>query len=257
MDINNKNIVLTGASSGIGLAILNILLSYKNVRVVAVARHIETIPSIDGIVFPFLADLSNESGIDSLFEYTESLFGDIDIFIANAGYAYLEKLSNPDWKHIENIFRLNTFSPIYSLQKLAKQDVNKPTCFVSTISAVAQVPLPYYSLYCSTKAALHQFMESYRYESPVNMHVMAVYPVATRTSFFEKAANEKQPPIPFLSQSAYTVSKAIIKGIEKNKKRVYPSFLFRIFKIFGQNLPFIFSLYSFSEKRKVDKNMHL
>lgn len=257
MDINNKKIVLTGASSGIGLSLLKMLLNYKNVRIIAVARHIETIPYRDGIVFPFSADLSNEAGVNRLFEYTQSIFGETDIFIANAGYAYLEKLSNADWKHIEDIFTLNTFSPIYSLQKLAEQGVLKPKCFVCTISAVAQVPLPYYSLYCSTKAALHQFMESYRYESPVNMHVMAVYPVATRTSFFEKAANEKQPPIPFLSQSAYTVSKAIIKGIEKNKKRVYLSFLFRIFKIFGQNLPFIFSLYSFSEKRKVDKNLHL
>lgn len=257
MDVNNKNIVLTGASSGIGLAILDLLLGYRSVRIVVVARHIETIPSVDGVVFPFSADLSNESGVDRLFEYTQSLFGDIDIFIANAGYAYLEKLSNPDWKHIENIFALNTFSPIYSLQKLAKQDVNKPTYFVSTISAVAQVSLPYYSLYCSTKAALHQFLEAYRYEATPNLHIIGVYPVATRTSFFEKAANEKQPPIPFLSQSADTVAKAIIKGIEKDKKRVYPSFLFRIFKTIGQNFPFIFSLYSLSEKRKVDKNLHL
>lgn len=257
MDINNKNIVLTGASSGIGLAILKLLLNYKGVRIVAVARHIETIPSVDGIVFPFSADLRNEKGVDSLFEYTQSVFGEIDIFIANAGYAYLEKLSNPDWKHVEDIFALNTFSPIYSLQKLAKQDPERSKCFVCTISAVAKVSLPYYSLYCSTKAALHQFIEAYRFEVSDNLHVMAVYPVATRTAFFEKAAHEKQPPIPFLSQTADTVAKAIIKGIEKNRKRVYPSFLFRIFNVLGQNFPFVFSLYSASEKRKVDKKLHL
>lgn len=256
MDINNKNIVLTGASSGIGLAILNLLLNYKNIRIVAVARHIETIPSTDGIVFPFSADLSTQPGVDSLFEYTQSVFGDIDIFIANAGYAYLEKVSNEAWKHTEDIFALNTFSPIYSLQKLAQQDIYKPKCFVCTISAVAQVPLPYYSLYCSTKAALHQFIEAYRYEADDNLQVMAVYPVATRTAFFEKAANKKQPPVPFLSQSPQMVAKAIIKGIKKNKKWVYPSFMFRVFKVLGQNFPVLFSLYSAFEKRKVDKNLH-
>lgn len=257
MEINNKNIILTGASSGIGLALLKMLLNYNNVRIIAVARHIETIPIVEGIVFPYSVDVSNEKGVDRLFEYAQSVFGEADIFIANAGYAYLEKLSSPDWKHIENIFALNTLSPIYSLEKFAKQDTLKHICFVCTISAVAQVPLPYYSLYCSTKAALHQFIEGYRYESANNLHIMSIYPVATRTSFFEKAAKEKHPPIPFLSQNSEVVAKAILKGIEKNKKRVYPSFLFRIFNFLGQNFPFIFSIYSTSEKRKVEKNLHL
>lgn len=257
MDINNKNIILTGASSGIGLCLLKLLTSYENVKIIAVARHIETIPLVEGIVFPFSVDVSSAAGINQLFDYSQSVFGTTDIFIANAGYAYLEKLSDPDWKHIENIFALNTFSPIYSLEKVVKQNALRPACFVCTISAVAQIPLPYYSLYCSTKAALHQFLEGYRYESPENLHIVSVYPVATRTAFFEKAAKEKQPPIPFLSQSSETVAKAVIKGIERNKKRVYPSFLFRVFNCLGQNFPVIFSLYSDSEKRKVEKKLHL
>lgn len=257
MNINNKNIVLTGASSGIGLDLLKLLLNYENVKIVAVARHIETIPSVEGVVFPFSIDLSNEAGINSLFEYTQSIFGEVDIFIANAGYAYLERLSEPDWKHIEDIFALNVYSPIYSLVKLAESNSIKTKCFVCTISAVAQVPLPYYSLYCSTKAALHQFIEGYRYESPDNLQIVSVYPVATRTSFFEKAAKEKQPPIPFLSQSSQMVARAIIKGIEGNKKRVYPSFLFRVFNFLGHNFPIMFSLYSASEKRKIERNLNL
>ncbi len=256
MDINNKNIVITGASSGIGLSLLKMFLDYTDVKIIAVARHVETIPLVEGVVYPFSADLSNEKGVDSLFDYARSVFGKIDIFIANAGYAYLEKLSTPDWKHIEDIFALNVFSPIYSLEKFVRENTSNPQSFVCTISAVAQVSLPYYSLYCSTKAALHQFIEGYRYESPANLHITAVYPVATRTSFFEKAAKEKQPPVPFFSQSSETVAKAIVRGLEKDKKRVYPSFLFRIFNLLGQNFPFIFSLYSASEKRKVDNNLH-
>ncbi len=255
MDINNKNIVLTGASSGIGLALLNMLLNYDNVRIIAVARHVETMPVVEGVVFSLSEDLSNEAGVNHLFEYAQSVFGEIDIFIANAGYAYLEKLLYPDWKHIDNIFALNVFSPIYSLEKLVKEDPFHAKSFVCTISAVAQVPLPYYSLYCSTKAALHQFLEGYRYEAPSNLNITAVYPVATRTSFFEKASKEKQPPIPFFSQSSEAVAKAIVKGIKREKKRVYPSLVFRIFNFLGQNLPFIFSLYSGSEKRKVDNSL--
>lgn len=256
MDINNKNIILTGASSGIGLTLLKMLINYENVKVIAVARHVETVPVIEGVIYPFPVDISNEEGVNSLFEYAQSVFGEIDIFIANAGYAYFERLLDTNWKHIEQIFSLNVFSPIYSLQKLRKYTSLKPTSFVCTISAVAQIPLPYYSLYCSTKATLHQFIETYCYEAPSNLQITAVYPVATRTSFFEKAANKKQAILPFFNQSPETVAKAIIRGIEKNKKRVYPSFLSHIFIFSGKIFPFLFSLYSTSEKRKVDKNIH-
>lgn len=257
MNLDNKNIVLTGASSGIGLELLKLIAGRQDIKIVAVARHIENIPEKEGIIFPFKSDMSTPEGIDLLFDYCKSLFGHIDIFIANAGYAYLEKLGNPDWKHIENIFSLNTFSPIYSLQKLAIQKSEKETLFVSTASAVSMVSLPYYSLYCSTKAALHRFMETYRYEARNKLRVMTVYPVATRTPFFEKAADTPQPPLPFPTQSPGKVASAILKGIKKNKKQVYPSLLFRIFDITARLFPVIRTAYSWNEKRKVRKILNL
>jgi len=257
MQLYNKNIVLTGASSGIGLEVLNLLSIYQNVKIVAVARNIDKIPEKEGVIFPFSADMGTKDGIDSLFEYCDALFENIDLFIANAGYAHLEKLNNPDWAHIEKIFGLNTLSPIYSLEKLTAQKTGKKLFFVCTASAVSIVPLPYYSLYCSTKAAIHQFIKTYRYEAGEMIHTMVVYPVATRTSFFEKAAKAEQPPVPFLTQSPETVARAIIKGIEKNKKQVYPSFLFRLFHFTGRIFPFLFSAYSWNEKRKVEKKLKL
>lgn len=252
MNINGKNIILTGASSGIGLELLKILTTYQNVRIIAVARNIQPIPTIKDVVFPFSCDLSAQEGVDNLFEFAESTFGQADLFIANAGYAYLEKLNSADWQHISQIFALNTFSPIYSLQKLSAQP---SAYFVCISSAVSTVPLPYYSLYCSTKAAIRQFMKAYQYEKPSAIHTMTVYPVATRTSFFEKAnTNKQEPPLPFPSQSATSVAKNIIKGIEKNKKEVYPSFISRVFNYSGHIFPFIFKIYSTLEKRKIERS---
>ncbi|MDU1904845.1 MAG: SDR family NAD(P)-dependent oxidoreductase [Dysgonomonas sp.] len=257
MEINDKNIVLTGASAGIGLEILRQLLQYKNVKIVAVARNIETIPVQEGIVFPFSADISSKEGVDSLFSYCKSVFANIDIFISNAGFAYFEKLNFPDWKHIEEIYSLNVFSILYSLERFKADSTGNPKYFVCTSSAVAMVPLPYYSLYCSTKSALHQFFNTYRYEKSKDLHTMVVYPVATRTAFFDKAANSSDMSLPFLTQTPDVVAKAVICGIEKNKKKVYPSFLFRIFNIAGRIFPFLFHLYSSNEKRKALKNQGL
>lgn len=251
--LNNKNIILTGASSGIGKEILNILSGYKNTKIIAVARHIEDIPSIEGVVYPFSSDMSSSEGIDRVFSYARKIFGHIDIFIANAGFAYLERLETPDWKHIEMIYNLNVFSPIYSLEKLVSENNERPILFACTISGAGLVSLPAYSLYCSTKAALHHFIQTYRYERPKNLQLTAIYPVATQTSFFDKATGENNTPLPFPRQGTKTVAKKIIDGIEKGKKNIYPSLLFRIFYPIGRAFPFCLKIYSKIERNKVRK----
>lgn len=250
MNIEGKNIVITGASAGIGLEVLQLLYKYPNVKIIAVARHIETIPQYVNVI-PFSADISNKEGIDRLFEFAHQTFNKIDIFIANAGFAYLERLSSPDWKHIEDIYNLNVFSPIYALEKLVSNNNNQEQAFVCTVSGAGLASLPAYSLYCSTKAALDHFLNTYRYEKPQNLQLTAVYPVATRTDFFDKATNKNNTPLPFPQQSAKTVAKKIVSGIYKGKKKVFPSLLFRIFYPVGRTFPFLLHIYSMMEKRKV------
>lgn len=195
MNLKNKHIILTGASSGIGAEILKILSDYEGVKIVAVARHTENILQKGNVIYHFAADVSTQEGVDKVFEFAQKTMGSIDMFIANAGFAYLEKLDTPDWKHIEYIYNLNVFSPIYSLEKLATQD--NPTAFACIISGAGLVSLPAYSLYCSTKAALHHFVQTYRYEKKDTLQLTAIYPVATRTDFFDKAAGKEGAPMPF------------------------------------------------------------
>lgn len=251
MDFKNKNIVLTGASAGIGRELLSLLTQHEGVKIIAVARRVENIPCIEGCIYPFSADVSNKEGIDRVFEYASSVFGDIDIFIANAGFAYLEKLEDADWEHIEDIYALNVFSPIYSLEKLCQISKNKPKAFVSIVSGAAMASLPGYSLYCSTKAALKQFIDTYRFEQSDKLQLTAVYPVATRTDFFDKASGVNTTPLPFPQQEPSAVARKIISGIEKGKKNIYPSLLFRLFYPLGRAFPFMMKIYSSREKAKV------
>lgn len=254
MDINGKNIILTGASSGIGLEVLKQLSRHESVKIIAVARNTSPIPPKEGVVYPYSCDVSNKEGVDKLFLFAETIFDKVDLFIANAGFAYIEKLSSPDWDHIEQIFSLNTISPIYSLEKQIEFNKTGSSFFVSISSAVSTVALPYYSLYCSTKAAIRQFMKTYRFEQSQCVHTMTVYPVATRTEFFKKALDNTSPPLPFPTQSPITVAKAIIRGIEKDKTSVSPSAVFRLFNYAGNIFPPTFSIYSLLEKRKLEKS---
>lgn len=249
MKIEGKHIVVTGASSGIGKNLVEFLSAYSDVKIVAAARRSELIPRKEGIVFPVSGDVSTQNGVDELFSFALERLGHIDIFIANAGFAYAEKLEKPDWKHISDIFNLNVLSPIYSLEKFAGLANSRQVQFVTLVSAVAYFPLPAYALYCSTKSALRQFFETYRYEKQNNLTISNVYPVATRTEFFENASSGSVS-LPFLSQDGDTVARKIIKGIEQNRRNVYPSLLFRIFLPFARAFPFLIKLYALNEKRK-------
>lgn len=260
MNLVNQRILITGASSGIGRILTQKLAQGQGNRILAVARHTENIPVASNIV-PFAADFSKPEEIDRTFAHLQETWGGIDLCIANAGFAYREQLGEPDWHHTEQIFNLNTLGQIHTLEHFMRlyrdHAPDTPKCFVSLVSAVAMVPLPYYALYCASKFALDGFLRTFAFEKPKWLHVLRVYPVATRTAFFTHASGEQHPPLPFLQQKPEQVAKAILRGLRKNRNKVYPSRLFTLFHPLMRAFPCLSWLYSFNEKRKMERHRGL
>ena len=253
MDINGKNIILTGASSGFGKSLLSKLLNYHDTQIIAVARHVEEIPSFENRIIPFACDLSTHEGVDRLFDFAKEKLGLIDIFIANAGFAYYEKMNTADWQHIENIFSLNVISPVYSLLKMNLQKKGYPMAFIMLASAGGLVALPGFTLYSSTKFAMNGFANAYKYECDKNIKLSVIYPVAAHTDFFNRAANNT--PIPFPRQSVDAVTNSIIKGIKTGQRKMYPSKLFRFAYPFLRAFPFIIGLFQLKQGKDFQKWM--
>jgi short-subunit dehydrogenase len=233
MDLKDKRCIVSGASSGIGLALINRLAA---MGAVVLAVDISPVP-VKGItgVKAFSADLSNQEGVDALFEEAANELGEIDIFIANAGFAYCERTDTPDWNHIKRIFELNVISPIYSLEKLRALKGSKPFFFITTASAMSFMSLPGYAIYGATKAALRMFNLTAAYELPPGQRIATIYPVATRTNFFNRASTEY---VPWPSQDAGKVACAIINGIKGNKTDIFPFPLFKLINTIFTVLPF-------------------
>ncbi|MCG8669297.1 MAG: SDR family NAD(P)-dependent oxidoreductase [Pseudomonadales bacterium] len=248
MDLNGKNIVITGASSGIGEATLRELLTY-DVNIIAANRNVANAPVSDSKVKWFQCDISDPSQIDKLFEFAIEQFGHIDIFIANAGFAYYEVMQQEDWGRLEAIVKTNFVSPVYSAVKMARLNQGREYTFVFTASAMAHLPIPGYSTYAATKAAIDKFAYAYRIENNDQGHLLVVYPIATRTDFFNRAGNNT--PVPWPSQPADVVGKAIVNGIEKNRKKVYPSKLFILMLFVNRFLPFSLDIYAQVEAFKL------
>ena len=221
--ITNQRIVITGASSGIGKSILEMLAAPENHnQIVAASRSIGKLTGFGENVTLFPCDLSEQAGVDALFAKATELFEKIDILICNAGTPYYERYDYEDWKRIERIFRLNTFSYMYSYSKYLNHLNGREGHLVYTISAMGEMALPGYALYASTKFAMKGFQQAIRIETPKNLKITCVYPVSTKTNFFEVGGAGHKVEQPFPVQSAEGVAKATIRGVERGKKQVYP-----------------------------------
>lgn len=246
MQLENKTIVLTGAASGIGKAILDLLINIEGVKVVAADLHPFAPPA--PCVQVFSGDISQPATVDALFEFAQQTLGNIDIFIANAGFAYYEQTGAADWQHIDNIYRCNTYSPIYSAHKMAEINRERPYSVLITASFMGIYSLPGYSLYSSTKAALLNWADAYRMEKNDLGNICLLCPVATKTHFFNTKA-----PVPWPTQTAQQVATAALRGLRLGKKRIYPSKLSVLTLFLNAIFPLTMPVYKHIELLKFRK----
>ena len=253
--ITNKNIVLTGASSGIGFEVLKLLVKGDKNLILAPSRNAES--KLSGFaenVIPMNVDVGSKEGVDAIFEKANEVFGGekIDIFYANAGFPYYEEFNYTDWERIEKIFDVNTLSPIYTYAKYKEHLNGRDGILAYTVSAIGKMAMPGYALYSSTKFALQGFQEAIRLEADKNLQITCLYPIATDTNFF-KVANEADFEKPFPVQKPDIVARKMVDGIEKGKKFVSPSGLFQLSKVLMGVCPPVRTVYWKLEKNKLDR----
>lgn len=247
--ITEKNIVLTGCNSGIGLEVLKLLLKGNN-RIFCVDFETDRLEKMTSDKISVLnIDVSSPEAVDTIFEEALKFLGTIDIFYANAGYAYYEEMNYTDWDRVQKIFETNVFSPIYSYQKYVEYLNGKKGIFAMTVSAIGTMAMPGYTLYSASKFALHGFQEGIRFEIPENVQLTCLYPIATDTGFF-KRSNDVDYKHPFPVQSPVIVAKKMVEGIENGSKNVNPSALFVLSKQLMKFVPPVKTAYLFLEKRK-------
>ncbi len=247
MKPEGKRVVITGGASGIGKALLDEFLRL-DARVVVGDLGAGADISGGEKVRCVRCDVSDPREVDRLFDEAVRWMGGIDIFVANAGFAYYEKFEQAGWDHIRTIMDVDFVSPLYSLDRMNGLNGGREFSFVITASAMAMLPIPGYALYSAAKAAIDAFAKAYRHEQNGHGRLIIAYPIATKTGFFDSAG--KGIPVPWPRQRPETVARAIIRGIRRNRKAIHPSRLFRAILILDRVFPFILPAYALVERRK-------
>ena len=249
--VSNQNIVVTGASSGIGKSIMEELLKQEGNRILAACRHAEKIGDYGGRVIPFSCDLSTKEGVDALFVKAGEVFEKIDLYFCNAGAPYYERFDYADWDRIRRIFDLNTVSHIYTYSKYLHHLNGREGRLVYTISAMGEMALPGYALYASSKFAMKGFQQAIRDEAPENLQITCVYPVSTKTNFFNVGGGGRKMEPPFPVQAPEKVGKAVVKGVNKLKEHIYPCPVYLPSKYLMNIVPPVKTLYIKAQKGKL------
>ncbi len=199
-----KVAIVTGASSGIGMAIARALAG-PGMKVAAGARTTSRLAQLQAELaaqhaelLPVTVDLRDEASILAMFETVRKRWGGVDVLVNNAGvgnYGALATGKTDEWRELLDV---NVLAPAVCVREALKDMTGKPDAALINISSIAAhrvAPGNFAGFYSATKFALRAMTESLRAElasqkSPVK--VAMISPAVTATEFHERATGNKQ-----------------------------------------------------------------
>ncbi|MCX7879219.1 MAG: SDR family NAD(P)-dependent oxidoreductase [Ignavibacteria bacterium] len=220
-----KKILITGASQGIGKAIaIEYSKREKNIFSL-ISRNESALLEVKSIVekngssaFIFPCDIRNIDSYLETLKKSNDLLNGIDLAFLNAGISQNHFVSETDYySSFENTYKVNVFPIAASLEFFAKT-MKKNKGKIVIVSSLADIRgFPSSSAYSSSKSALTRLAEAARVElKNDNIKVITVRPGFIETNMTAK----NKFPMPFLMKPE-KAAKIIIKGIEKDKTRIY------------------------------------
>jgi short-subunit dehydrogenase len=191
-DYANKNVVVTGASSGIG-AEFGRVLARRGARVALVARRrdrleqlAEEIAKAGGESSVYVCDVSQRAAVEATCRQVVERWGGVDLLINNAGYGRHILVKDQEVDDIERMMQTNYLGAVYWMKSVLPVMRARGCGWIVNISSLAGVmPQPDEAAYSATKFALSALSEALAYElAPHGVHVMVVHPALVRTEMF-------------------------------------------------------------------------
>ncbi len=201
--LNNKVAVVTGGSSGIGLATAQRFIA-DGAQVVITGRDQGTldaaIAELGDRATAIRGDVANLEDLDRLFAQVREQFGRIDVLFANAGIAPFVPLEAVTEEHFDALFNINVRGLFFTVQK-ALPLLSEGASVILTASVVAQSGLPNTSIYSATKAAVRSLGRTLAAElSPRGIRVNVVSPGLIETPLVGKLGLSQEEIDAFAAQ---------------------------------------------------------
>jgi uncharacterized protein len=238
----NQNVLITGASSGIGYELAKVF-AKNHYNLILIARHIETMQELKA-KYPKVEikiikqDLSEDDACSIIFEKLKDI--QVDILVNNAGFGDTGEFQDLKLKKQLNMIDLNVRA-LTELTHLfgAKMVKNKSGKILNVASVVAFMPGPGMATYFATKAYVLSFSQALRQEwGKYGVQVMALCPGVTKSGFQEVAnQNDKKMTTVGNIPTSKEVAEYGYEQIMKNKSIAVHGIQNKLFAFLPKILP--------------------
>jgi short-subunit dehydrogenase len=227
MDFSRAVAIVTGASSGIGLAVARSLTS-RGAKVALVARSADKLQALarelgEDRAAAFPLDVTDRIALGALPSKVQARFGRLDIVVNNAGTNFRGAVRERTAAELSSILETNLIAPVL-LTHAALPLLGEAGVIVNVASLAGKVPLPDEATYSASKAGLRAFARSMDLESKhhgTGPRVTTVCPGPVDTGFFGDDL-DLVPDLVFSQpmSTAEQVADAVIRVIETDEQEV-------------------------------------
>lgn len=257
MNINGKTILITGASTGIGKALVSQLAKQK-VKLAIASRRIELLEELKNALTPYnpnilllKCNVSNKSDVISAYNQIKEKYGNIDIAILNAGAGHYMNVEKYNSGFAEEIYGANLFGIIYWVEQLLPEFLKRKEGIIAGVSSLADNRgYSGSSFYSSSKAALTNYLEGLRVELyPYGVKIITIRPGFVRTPMTSK--NKFRMPYLMSPDKAALI---IIDGLKKQKRIIqFPWQMVLITNIVGLIPGWLYEAIAKKQLKKLEK----
>jgi short-subunit dehydrogenase len=238
LSLEGMNVLVTGASSGIGAALAERFASEGAVVGICARREDRLAETLDRCKQygqknrMWVVDLSSDEEVDRLAASALSELGSIDILVNNAGIPKRRHVTKLDPATVQSVMAINYLSPVRLTLALLPHMLDRESGLIINVSSVAAtLSSPGEAAYDASKAALSAFSEAMAIDLwDTGVDVMVVYPGLFDTELFSLPDNDA----PVVGIDAAPVSElvdAVFDGIRDGASQVYvPAWFFDIVK---------------------------
>jgi NADP-dependent 3-hydroxy acid dehydrogenase YdfG len=226
LNIKDKVIAITGASSGIGEATARLLAS-QGAKVVLGARRTDRLEKIAGDIIAcggraeFRAlDVTDRKDVQDFIDFAVNRFDRVDVLVNNAGVmplSKLEALKVDEWDRMIDVNIRGVLHGIAATLPLMQRQRAGQIINIASIGAYAVSPTA--AVYCATKYAVRAISEGLRQEVGGNIRVTVIAPGVTESELAESISDEggraEMKEFRKIAISADAIARAITYAIEQ------------------------------------------
>jgi uncharacterized oxidoreductase len=199
MKLTGNTVLITGGGTGIGLGLAEQFHKLGNQVVIAGRRKLalEAAAAANPGMKWLTVDMQNAEAIRQFATQVTAEFPTLNVVINNAGIMRSERLIEADRTHAEAIVATNLLGPIWLTAALLPHLANQPMAtLINVSSGLAFLPLAQTPTYCATKAAMHSYTMSLRYQlRNTRIEVLELAPPYVQTDLMDGANDPRAMPL--------------------------------------------------------------